>query len=96
MELHQLSSLDPDALKQLLKEDYFDLNGIYIIEVYNALMHGVLETPAQIARLAEVAVEVYTAQGREEETILYLELAGLNPGRYWPSLATSRNLPVTG
>ncbi|MFI8375514.1 hypothetical protein ACIGCH_15665 [Pseudomonas helleri] len=74
MELHQLSSLDPDAFKQLLEEDYFDLNGIYIIEVYNALMHGVLETPAQIARLAEVAVEVYTAQGREEETILYLEL----------------------
>lgn len=74
MDLDQLITIEPAAFKQLLEEDYFDNNGIYIIRVYNALMQSVLDQPVKVARLAEAAVEVYSESGNDEETILYLEL----------------------
>lgn len=74
MDLDQLITIEPAAFRQLLKEDYFDNNGIYIIRVYNALMQSALDQPVKVARLAEVAVEVYSEAGKDEETILYLEL----------------------
>ena len=74
MDLDQLITIEPGAFRQLLEEDYFDNNGIYIIRVYNALMHSALDQPVKVARLAEVAVEVYSKAGNDEETILYLEL----------------------
>ncbi len=40
MDLDQLITIEPAAFKQLLEEDYFDNNGIYIIRVYNALMRS--------------------------------------------------------
>lgn len=74
MELDQLITIEPAAFRQLLEEDYFDNNGIYIIRVYNALMQSALDQPVKVARLAEVAVEVYSKAGNDDETILYLEL----------------------
>lgn len=74
MDLDQLIKIEPAAFRQLLEEDYFDNNGIYIIEVYNALISSAQDNPNQVARLAEVAVEVYSSSGQEDETILYLEL----------------------
>lgn len=74
MELDQLITLEPAAFRQLLEEDYFDINGIYIIEVYNALMRSAQDQPVQVAHLAEVAVEIYSNFGQVDETILYLEL----------------------
>jgi tetratricopeptide (TPR) repeat protein len=57
-----------------LKEDYFDNNGIYIGDVYNALIQRILDLPQQVARLAEAAVAVYLESGQDDEAILYLEL----------------------
>jgi hypothetical protein len=74
MDLDQLITFEPAAFRQLLEEDYFDNNGIYIIRVYNALMRSAQEQPFQVVRLAEVAVEIYSDSGQEDETILYLEL----------------------
>lgn len=74
MDLDQLITIEPAAFRQLLEEDYFDNNGIYIIRVYNALMRSAQDQPVQVACLAEVAVEVYSEAGKDDETILYLEL----------------------
>ncbi|QBZ90032.1 hypothetical protein EPZ47_15320 [Pseudomonas viciae] len=74
MDLDELITIEPAAFKQLLEEDYFDNNGIYIIRVYNALMRSAQDQPVQVACLAEVAVEVYSEAGKDDETILYLEL----------------------
>jgi len=74
MDLDQLVTLEPAAFKQLLEEDYFDNNGIYIIRVYNALMRCAQDQPDKVVRLAEAAVEVYSNAGQDDETILYLEL----------------------
>jgi tetratricopeptide (TPR) repeat protein len=74
MDLDQIVTLEPAAFRQLIEEDYFDNNGIYIGEVYNALMSNAVGQAVQVARLAEVAVEVYSHAGQDDETILYLEL----------------------
>lgn len=74
MDLDQIVTLDPALFKQLLQEDYFDNEGIYIIKVYNALISHVVDQAVKVARLAEVAVGVYSDAGKDEETILYLEL----------------------
>lgn len=74
MDLDQLITFEPAAFRQLLEEDYFDNNGIYIIDVYNALMRSAQDKPTEVALLAEVAVEFYSNSGQEDETILYLEL----------------------
>jgi tetratricopeptide (TPR) repeat protein len=74
MDLNQLVKIEPIAFRQLLEEDYFDNNGIYIIDVYNALIGSAQDSPFQVARLAEVAVEIYSSSGQKDETILYLEL----------------------
>ena len=74
MDLDQLITVEPAAFRRLLEEDYFDSNGIYIIQVYNALIRSAMDQPSKVARLAEVAVEVYSETGNDEETILYLEL----------------------
>lgn len=74
MDLDQLIAFEPAAFRQLLEEDYFDNNGIYIGDVYNALMRSAQDKPIDVARLAEVAVEIYSHSGQNDEAILYLEL----------------------
>ncbi|MDH1701901.1 tetratricopeptide repeat protein [Comamonas terrigena] len=74
MDLKELIKLDPEVFKQLLEEDYFDNNGIYIIDVYNTLILCAKDQPDQVVSFAEAAVEVYTNTGQDDETILYLEL----------------------
>lgn len=74
MDLDKLINLEPSEFKKLIEENYFDNNGIYIINVYNALIRCGKDQPVQVARLAEVAVDSYFNSGQTEETILYLEL----------------------
>jgi len=74
MDLDLLITSGPAAFRQLLEEDYFDNNGIYIVDVYNALISGAHEYPDQVASIAQVAVEYYSNSGQVDESILYLEL----------------------
>lgn len=74
MDLDQLITSGPSAFRQLLEENYFDNNGIYIVDVYNALIQCAQDSPDQVASFAEVAVEFYSHSGQVDETILYLEL----------------------
>ncbi|WP_408596263.1 hypothetical protein [Pseudomonas sp. PLMAX] len=64
MDLSQLFSLPPTEFARLVDEDYFDCNGIYIIEVYNALMRSCVDYPSEVVSLAKAAIDVYLAQER--------------------------------
>jgi tetratricopeptide (TPR) repeat protein len=74
MDLSQLFSLPATEFARLVDEDYFDCNGIYIIEVYNALMRSCVDYPSEVVSLAKAAIDVYLAQERPDEAILYMEL----------------------
>ena len=74
MDLDQFISLEPPAFKKLIEDGHLDDHGIWIVDIYNALIVRALEHPAQVEQLAASAVEAYLGSGLLNEAILYLEL----------------------
>jgi len=74
MDLDQFISLEPVAFKKLIEGGYLDNHGIWIVDVYNALIERALDHPAHVEQLAASAVEAYLGSGLLNEAILYLEL----------------------
>lgn len=74
MDLRQLILLPPATFAKLIEDDYFNCNGIYIIEVYNALVEHAMDHSLKVIALANAAVEIYLSQDKPDEAILYLEL----------------------
>ncbi|HBN9794421.1 TPA: hypothetical protein NIE97_003217 [Pseudomonas aeruginosa] len=74
MELDKLVLLEPSAFRKLIDDGYLDNHGIWIVDVYNALMGLVPEHPSHVEELAAAAVEAYTASNCLDEALLYMEL----------------------
>ncbi|MDP9709479.1 UNVERIFIED_ORG: tetratricopeptide (TPR) repeat protein [Pseudomonas fluorescens] len=74
MDLDQFISLEPSAFKKLIEGGYLDDHGIWIVDVYNALIERAAEHPAQVEQLAASAVEAYLGSGLFDEATMYLEL----------------------
>lgn len=73
MDLDQWAYLEPLAFKQQLL-DNCDFHEIYVVDLYNALIQKASEDPSRIAKLAEIAVEVFDSLGLADEALLFLEL----------------------
>lgn len=74
MDVDQFISLEPAAFKELIEDGYLDDHGIWIVDIYNALIVRASEHPAHVEQLAASAVEAYLGSGLLNEAILYLEL----------------------
>src|SRR5690554_4485723 len=74
MDLDQFISLEPAAFKKLIEDGYLDDHGIWIVDIYNALIVRAAEHPAHVEQLAASAVDAYLGSGLLNEAILYLEL----------------------
>ncbi len=74
MDLDEFISLQPAAFKKLIEDGYLDHHGIWIVDIYNALIKSATEHPAHVEQLAASAVEAYLNSGLLNEAILYLEL----------------------
>lgn len=74
MDLDQFISLEPATFKKLIEDGYLDDHGIWIVDIYNALIERAPEYPAHVEQLAASAVEAYLGSGLLDEAILYLEL----------------------
>lgn len=73
MELDQWTSLEPSSFKQKLL-DNCNTHEVYVVDLYNALIHKAKKNPAWVAKLAEAAVEVFESLGDSDEALLFLEL----------------------
>lgn len=69
----QLAFTAPEAFKQHLLENY-ETDQIWVVDIYNLLVPEAVKNPEKIAKLADVAVEVFASLSETDSELLFLEL----------------------